>query len=100
MTFIHRADRIDALLGEIAGRAGEVVVYPLWPGEDRPASRHPGARPQAGRGAGAARPRAGVARADGRPTGRAEGVLREGRGIELLSPLVVSDGRGSPSETA
>src|SRR5215472_5702263 len=30
ITFIHRADRIDALLGEITGRAGEVVVYPLW----------------------------------------------------------------------
>ncbi|MGA8380568.1 MAG: methyltransferase, partial [Stellaceae bacterium] len=39
VTFIHRADRIDALLGEIAGRAGEVVIFPLWPGEDRPASR-------------------------------------------------------------
>ena len=24
---------------QIAGRAGEVVVFPLWPGEDRPASR-------------------------------------------------------------
>ena len=37
--FIHRADRIDALLGQIAGRAGEVVVFPLWPGAGRPASR-------------------------------------------------------------
>ena len=33
VTFIHRADRIDALLGQIAGRAGEVVIYPLWPGQ-------------------------------------------------------------------
>jgi tRNA1(Val) A37 N6-methylase TrmN6 len=39
ITFIHRADRIDALLGQIAGRAGEVVVFPLWPGQGRPASR-------------------------------------------------------------
>ena len=39
VTFIHRADRIDALLGQIAGRAGEVVVFPLWPGAGRPASR-------------------------------------------------------------
>jgi tRNA1(Val) A37 N6-methylase TrmN6 len=39
VTFIHRADRIDALLANIAGRAGEVVVFPLWPGQGRPASR-------------------------------------------------------------
>jgi tRNA1(Val) A37 N6-methylase TrmN6 len=39
LTFIHRADRIDALLGQIAGRAGEVVMFPLWPGAGRPASR-------------------------------------------------------------
>jgi tRNA1(Val) A37 N6-methylase TrmN6 len=39
VTLIHRADRIDAVLGQIAGRAGEVVVFPLWPGQGRPASR-------------------------------------------------------------
>jgi tRNA1(Val) A37 N6-methylase TrmN6 len=39
ITFIHRADRIDAVLGHIAGRAGEVVVYPLWPGLGKPANR-------------------------------------------------------------
>src|SRR5205085_1182682 len=39
ITFIHRADRIDVLLGQIAGRAGEVVVFPLWAGAGRPASR-------------------------------------------------------------
>ena len=39
VTFIHRADRLDALLAQIAGRAGEIVVFPLWPGRGRPASR-------------------------------------------------------------
>lgn len=39
VTFIHRADRIDALLGHLAGRAGEIVVLPLWPGAGRPATR-------------------------------------------------------------
>ena len=83
VTFIHRADRIDALLGEIAGRAGEVVIFPLWPGEDRPASRVlVRARKQI---AAPARLAVGLVlhRPDGRPTDRAEGVLREGRGIEL-----------------
>ena len=83
VTFIHRADRIDALLAEIAGRAGEVVVFPLWPGEDRAASRIlVRARKQV---AAPARLAAGLVlhRPDGRPTDRAEGVLREGRGLDL-----------------
>lgn len=83
VTFVHRADRVDALLGEIAGRAGEVVVFPLWPGGDRPASRIlVRARKQV---AAPARLMPGLVlhRPDGRPTDAAEGVLREGRGLDL-----------------
>ncbi len=39
VTFIHRADRMEALLGELRMRAGEIVVFPLWPGGSKPASR-------------------------------------------------------------
>ena len=39
ITFIHRADRLEALLAELRARAGEIVVFPLWPGGSRPASR-------------------------------------------------------------
>lgn len=39
ITVIHRADRIDELLNHLAGRAGEITVFPLWPGPGRPASR-------------------------------------------------------------
>ena len=39
LTVIHRADRLDALLGALTGRAGEIVVFPLWPGEGKPAKR-------------------------------------------------------------
>jgi tRNA1(Val) A37 N6-methylase TrmN6 len=31
VTFIHRADRLDALLAGFEGRAGGIVVVPLWP---------------------------------------------------------------------
>jgi tRNA1(Val) A37 N6-methylase TrmN6 len=83
VTFIHRADRIDALLGNLAGRAGEIVVFPLWPGEGKAASRiivrackHV-ATP--------ARLAAGLVlhEADGGLTAGADGVLREGRGLDL-----------------
>lgn len=83
VTFVHRADRIDALLGHIAGRAGEVVVYPLWPRLGQPASRIlVRVRKQA---AGPARLAAGLVLhdADGRLTAAAEEVLREGRGLDL-----------------
>jgi len=39
LTFIHRADRMDQLLAQLVGRAGEIVVFPLWAGHDKPAKR-------------------------------------------------------------
>jgi tRNA1(Val) A37 N6-methylase TrmN6 len=39
ITFIHRADRLETLLALLAGRAGEIVVFPLWPGVGKPAKR-------------------------------------------------------------
>jgi tRNA1(Val) A37 N6-methylase TrmN6 len=39
LTFIHRADRIEALLAQLNGRAGEIVLFPLWAGPGKPAKR-------------------------------------------------------------
>jgi tRNA1(Val) A37 N6-methylase TrmN6 len=39
VTFIHRADRLDAVIAAFAGRAGELVLFPLWPEAGRPAKR-------------------------------------------------------------
>ncbi len=39
VTFIHRADRLDSLLAELNGKAGEISVYPLWPGDGKPSKR-------------------------------------------------------------
>ena len=39
VAFVHRADRLDDLLGALAGRAGEIVVFPLWPGAGKAAKR-------------------------------------------------------------
>jgi tRNA1(Val) A37 N6-methylase TrmN6 len=83
VTFIHRADRIDALLGQIAGRAGEVVVFPLWPGAGRPASRIlVRARKQIAAPARLA-PGLVLHEADGRFTAEAEAVLRGGEALVL-----------------
>jgi tRNA1(Val) A37 N6-methylase TrmN6 len=83
ITFIHRADRIDAMLGQIAGRAGEVVVFPLWPGQGRPATRIlVSARKQV---ASPARLAVGLVlhEADGRFSQAAEAVLRGGEALAL-----------------
>ena len=39
VTMIHRADRLDEVLGLLHGRAGGIVVFPLWPREGQPAKR-------------------------------------------------------------
>jgi tRNA1(Val) A37 N6-methylase TrmN6 len=39
VTFVHRADRLDELLALFHGRAGGIVVFPLWPKAGREAKR-------------------------------------------------------------
>ncbi len=39
ITFIHRADRMERLLAQLSDRTGEIVVFPLWAGQDKPAKR-------------------------------------------------------------
>jgi tRNA1(Val) A37 N6-methylase TrmN6 len=39
VTLIHRADRIDAVLAGLHGRAGDIVLFPLWPAEGKEAKR-------------------------------------------------------------
>jgi tRNA1(Val) A37 N6-methylase TrmN6 len=39
VTFIHRADRIEELLAAMYGNFGETLIFPLWPGQDKPAKR-------------------------------------------------------------
>jgi tRNA1(Val) A37 N6-methylase TrmN6 len=39
VTLIHRADRLDAILATLSDQAGEISVYPLWPGAGKPAKR-------------------------------------------------------------
>ncbi len=39
LTFVHRADRMEQLLAQLMGRAGEITVFPLWAGPDKPAKR-------------------------------------------------------------
>jgi tRNA1(Val) A37 N6-methylase TrmN6 len=83
LTFIHRADRMEQLLAQLMGRAGEITVFPLWAGPDKAAKRV------------IVRARKGVETptrltpglvlhaADGRYTAAADAVLRGGAALDL-----------------
>lgn len=83
LTLVHRADRIDDVLAALRGRAGSIIVFPLWPKAGRAARR---VLVRARKGArGPARLAAGLAlhRADGRYTAEAEAVLRCAAPLDL-----------------
>lgn len=39
LTLIHRAERLGEILAALQGRAGDVVVFPLWPAPERRAAK-------------------------------------------------------------
>jgi tRNA1(Val) A37 N6-methylase TrmN6 len=83
ITMIHRADRLEQLLGHLAGRAGAITVFPLWPGAQKPANR---VIVQARKGAGAPTrlvPGLVLHGPDGRYTAAAEAVLRRAAALPL-----------------
>jgi FkbM family methyltransferase len=38
-TMIHRCERLTEILTHLGNRVGDIVVYPLWPGSNKPARR-------------------------------------------------------------
>jgi tRNA1(Val) A37 N6-methylase TrmN6 len=83
VTFVHRADRIDALLGHLAGRAGEIVVFPLWPAAGCAASRILVRVTKQVATPARLSPGLILHEADGRFSAAAEAVLRGGAALEL-----------------
>jgi tRNA1(Val) A37 N6-methylase TrmN6 len=85
LTMIHRADRLGDLLAALVGRAGGIIVFPLWPGEGKPAKR---ILLQAKKGSAAPLTLAQglvLHRADGRNSDAAEAILRHGAALPLVS---------------
>lgn len=86
ITFIHRADRLDSLLCLLAGRAGDIVVFPMWPGNGKDAKR---VIVHARKGvASPTRLSAGLVlhEADGRYTEAAQSILRHGAALPIGIP--------------
>jgi tRNA1(Val) A37 N6-methylase TrmN6 len=85
VTFIHRADRLDALLAALAGKSGEIVVFPLWPGVGRPAKRVLVRARKAIATPTRLSPGLVLHDADGRYTAAAEIILRGGAALDLAA---------------
>lgn len=87
LTAIQRADRLDDVLAALAGRAGSIVVFPLWP-RDGAAAKRVLVRARPGRRAPLVLAHGMVLhRADGRYTEAAEAILRDGAALDLAGPL-------------
>ncbi len=84
ITFIHRADRLGHLLGELSPRAGEITIFPLWPGDGKAAKR---IIVHARKGSAAPlrlMPGLVLHKPDGRNTELAEAILRHGTALRLV----------------
>lgn len=82
-TMIHRAERLSEILHHLENQTGDLVVYPLWPGSNKPARRIIiQARKNTG---GELRLARGIVLHDGveKYTPEAEAVLRHAHGIVL-----------------
>ena len=80
---IHRADRLDALLADLRGRAGDIRVFPLWPAAGRPAKRVLVAARKSVAGPLVLAAGLVLHAADGSFTPEAEAVLRAAAALEL-----------------
>lgn len=83
VTFVHRADRIDTLIGQLAGRAGEIAIFPLWPAAGRTASRILVRATKQVQSPARLLPGLILHEADGRFSEAAEAILRGGAALEL-----------------
>jgi tRNA1(Val) A37 N6-methylase TrmN6 len=81
LTFIFRADRLDDLLIELQGRAGQATVYPLWPKRHQSPKRIVLRARKSVQGGVTLLPGLVLHEEDGRFTDAAQSVLRAGRAL-------------------
>ena len=83
VTMIHRADRLDEILKSLHGRAGAIVVFPLWPRWETEAKRVIVRATVGSKAPMRISPGLVLHDADGAYTSAAEAVLLSGAAIEM-----------------
>jgi tRNA1(Val) A37 N6-methylase TrmN6 len=84
VTFIHRAERLDAILSGLRQGGGDLVVFPLWPKPGRPAKRVIVQAKVGGKGPTVLHPGLCLHHEDGRDTDEARAILRGGEPLDLI----------------
>ena len=85
LTVIYRADRMAELLAALSGRAGDILVWPLWPKRGRPAKRVLVRARKQTRGPSRLMPGMVLHEPDGRYSAQAEAVLGHAAPLELAA---------------
>ena len=85
LTLIHRADRLDEILAALAGRAGQAVIFPLWPRAGQAAKRVIIQARKAVAGPCRVLPGLALHQEDGAYSAAAQTVLRDGQGLQGLN---------------
>ena len=83
LTLIHRADRLGDILAALGGSLGALVVFPLWPGQRKPARRVLVQGRKGSRAPLALMPGLVLHEADGSLSAAAEAVMRHGEALSL-----------------
>ncbi|MCX7338203.1 MAG: methyltransferase [Alphaproteobacteria bacterium] len=83
VTFIHRSDRLDQILSFFSGKLGNIRIYPLWPGKNKPAKRVLIRGTKNTHGALRLCPGMILHAEDGSYTAEAEAILRQGQGVMI-----------------
>jgi tRNA1(Val) A37 N6-methylase TrmN6 len=83
LTLIHRSDRLGEVLAALLGRAGDVVVFPLWAAAGQPAKRVLVQARKGARGPLCLAPGLILHDQSGSFSPKADDVLRHGRALDL-----------------
>lgn len=83
LTLVHRADRLDDIIAALHGRAGDIIVFPLWSAAGREARRVIVRARKGSKGIMTLKPGLIVHKSDGTFTAEAENILRHGQALDI-----------------
>ncbi len=83
LTLVQRADRMDDIIAALHGKAGDIIIFPLWSTMDKDARRVIIQARKGGKGIIALKPGLIVHTSDGTFTPQAEAILRHGAALNI-----------------
>lgn len=83
LTLVHRADRLDDIIAALHGKAGDIIIFPLWSTRDKDARRVIIQARKGSKGIIALKPGLIVHTSDGTFTPEAEAILRHGAALDI-----------------